>query len=88
MAIQAFLREVDNHDLVYALKGANQEVADVIFANMSSRMAESVRSDLEITYNVKVRDAEEAQQRIVAVIRRLEEAGEIVISKGGDEYIV
>ena len=63
-------------------------MADVIFANMSSRMAESVRSDLEITYNVKVRDAEEAQQRIVAVIRRLEEAGEIVISKGGDEYIV
>ena len=55
---------------------------------MSSRMAESVRSDLEITYNVKVRDAEEAQQRIVGVIRRLEEAGEIVISKGGDEYIV
>ena len=88
MSIQAFLREVDNHDLVYALKAANQEVADVIFANMSSRMAESVRSDLEITYNVKVRDAEEAQQRIVGVIRRLEEAGEIVISKGGDEYIV
>ena len=88
MAIQAFLREVDSHDLVYALKGANKEVADVIFANMSSRMAESVRADLEITYNIKVRDAEEAQQRIVAVIRRLEEEGEIVISKGGKDEIL
>ncbi|MCR4601840.1 MAG: flagellar motor switch protein FliG [Clostridia bacterium] len=88
MAIQTFLRDVDQHDLVYALKAANQDVADVIFANMSSRMAESVKSDLEITYNVKVRDAEEAQQRIVGIIRRLEEEGEIVISKGGgDEYI-
>jgi flagellar motor switch protein FliG len=88
MAIQTFLREVDTHDLVYALKGANKEVADVIFANMSSRMAEAVRSDLEITFNVKVRDAEEAQQRIVAVIRRLEEAGDIVISKGGKDEVL
>ncbi|MGN1350224.1 MAG: flagellar motor switch protein FliG [Anaerovoracaceae bacterium] len=88
MAIQTFLREVDTHDLVYALKGANKDVADVIFANMSTRMAEAVRSDLEITYNVKVRDAEEAQQRIVGVIRRLEEEGEIVISKGGKDEIL
>jgi flagellar motor switch protein FliG len=88
MAIQTFLREVDTHDLVYALKGANKEVADVIFANMSSRMAEAVRSDLEITFNVKVRDAEEAQQRIVAIIRRLEESGDIVISKGGKDEVL
>ncbi len=86
--IQTFLREVDTHDLVYALKGANKDVADVIFANMSSRMAEAVRSDLEITFNVKVKDAEEAQQRIVSVIRRLEEEGEIVISKGGKDEVL
>lgn len=87
-AIQKFLREVDTHDLVYALKSANQEVSDVIYANMSSRMAETVKSDLEITYNVRMRDVEEAQQRIVAVIRRLEEEGELVISKGGKEEII
>lgn len=87
-AIQKFLREVDTHDLVYALKSANQEVSDVIFANMSTRLAETVKSDLEITYNVRVRDVEEAQQRIVAVIRRLEEEGELVISKGGKDEII
>lgn len=88
MSIQKFLREVDSHDLVYALKGANKEVSDVIFANMSTRMAESVRSDLEFTYNVRVRDVEEAQQKIVAVIRRLEEAGELEINKGGKDEII
>lgn len=88
MAIQKFLREVDSHDLVYALKGANKEVSDVIFANMSTRMAESVRSDLEFTYNVRVRDVEEAQQRIVAVIRRLEEEGQLEINKGGKDEII
>ena len=87
-SIQKFLREVDQHDLVFALKGANQEVADVIFANMSSRMAETIQSDLEITFNVRVRDVEEAQQRIVAVIRRLEDEGELVISKGGKDDII
>lgn len=88
MAIQKFLREVDSHDLVYALKGANKEVSDIIFANMSTRMAESVRSDLEFTYNVRVRDVEEAQQRIVAVIRRLEEEGQLEINKGGKDEII
>lgn len=87
-SIQAFLHEVDTHDLVYALKGANKEVSDVIFANMSSRMAETVRSDLEFTYNVRVRDVEEAQQRIVAIIRRLEEEGQLVINKGGKDEII
>ena len=88
MAIQSFLREVDSKDLVVALKGANQEVADVIFQNMSQRMGETVRSDMEYLHNVRMRDVEEAQQRIVAVIRKLEEEGEIIISKGGkDEFI-
>jgi flagellar motor switch protein FliG len=88
MAVQAFLREVDSKDLVVALKGANQEVADIIFQNMSQRMGETVRSDMEYLHNVRMRDVEEAQQRIVAAIRKLEEEGEIVISKGGkDEFI-
>ena len=88
MAIQAFLREVDSKDLVVALKGSNQEVSDMIFQNMSQRMGETVRSDMEYLHNVRMRDVEEAQQRIVAVIRKLEEDGEIIISKGGkDEFI-
>jgi len=88
MAIQAFLREVDSKDLVVALKGSNQEVSEVIFQNMSQRMGETIRSDMEYLHNVRLRDVEEAQQRIVAVIRKLEEDGEIIISKGGkDEFI-
>jgi len=88
MAIQAFLREVDSKDLVVALKGSNAEVSEVIFQNMSQRMGETIRSDMEYLHNVRLRDVEEAQQRIVAVIRKLEEEGEIIISKGGkDEFI-
>lgn len=88
MSIQRFLREVDSKDLVYALKGANQEVADVIFKNMSTRSSESVRSDLEYTHNVRLRDVEDAQQRIVGVIRRLESEGELVIMKGGRDEVI
>ena len=87
-SIQKFLQQVDAHDLVYALKGANKEVTELIFANMSTRMGETIKSDLEYTYNVRVRDVEEAQQRIVAVIRRLEEEGELIIAKGGQDEII
>ncbi len=88
MSIQRFLREVDSKDLVFALKGANTEVANVIFKNMSTRSSESVKSDLEYTHNVRLRDVEEAQQRIVGVIRRLESEGELVIMKGGKDEVI
>ncbi|MCI1931032.1 MAG: flagellar motor switch protein FliG [Clostridia bacterium] len=88
MSIQRFIREIDQKDLVYALKGANEEVANVIFSNMSTRMTEAIKSELEITTNVRVRDVEEAQQRIVGVIRSLEEKGQLVISKGKDDDII
>ncbi|HEX2985408.1 MAG TPA: flagellar motor switch protein FliG [Caproiciproducens sp.] len=88
MSIQRFLREVDSKDLVFALKGAAKEVADVIFKNMSTRSSESVKSDLEYTHNVRLRDVEEAQQRIVGVIRRLESEGELVIMKGGKDEVI
>jgi flagellar motor switch protein FliG len=88
MAIQKFLGEVEQNDLVLAIKGSNKDVADLLYANMSSRKAESVQSDLEITVNVRMRDVEEAQQRIVAIIRRLEEEGELIISKGGKDEII
>ena len=88
MSIQRFLREVDSKDLVFALKGANQEVRDMIFRNMSNRASDTVKSDLEYTHNVRLKDVEEAQQRIVGIIRRLESEGEIVITKGGKDEII
>ena len=88
MSIQRFLREVDSKDLVMSIKGSNKEVADVLFSNMSSKMAETIKSELEYTRNVRLRDVEEAQQRIVSVIRRLEEEGELVIAKSGKDDII
>ena len=87
-SVQRFVRDCDSKDIVFALKGANEEVKSIIFANMSSRMAESIKSDLEITTNVRKKDVEEAQQRIVAIIRRLEEQGELIIMKGGKDDII
>lgn len=86
--IQEFLREVETQDIVYALKGSTQEVSNMIFSNMSSRMAETVKSELEFTYNVRLKDVETAQQKIVAVIRRLEEEGRLMINKGGKDEII
>ena len=87
-SIQRFLRECDQKDIVLALKGSTTEVQNLIFSNVSSRMAENIKSDLEITVNVRLKDVEEAQQRIVNVIRTLEEKGEVVIIKGGKGDII
>ena len=87
-SVQRFVRDCDPRDLVLALKAANTEVANKLFANMSSRMAQSIKDDLEITSNVRMKDVEEAQQRIVGIIRGLEEKGEIIILKGGKDDII
>ena len=87
-SVQRFLRDCDNKDVVMALKAANEDVSNKLFANMSTRMAASIRDDLEITTNVRMKDVEEAQQRIVDVIRKLEDQGEIVILKGGKDDII
>lgn len=87
-AIQRFMRECDMKDIVYSLKNANEEMLRLFFSNMSSRMADTVQSDLEVTVNVRLRDVEEAQQRIVEIIRKLDEEGEIVIGKGGKDEII
>ena len=87
-SIQRFIRDCDMKDIVYALKHATEEMSDLFYRNMSSRMAETIQSDLEITVNVRLRDIEEAQQHIVNTIRRLEEAGELIINKGGKDDIV
>ena len=87
-SVQRFVRDCDPRDLVLSLKGANSEVANKIFANMSTRMAQSIRDDLEVTTNVRIRDVEEAQQRIVGIIRDLEERNELIILKGGKDDII
>ena len=87
-SIQRFIRDCDMKDVVYSLKGAGEEILAAFYSNMSSRMAEQVKSDLEVTVNVKLRDVEEAQSRIVGVIRKLEEEGELVINKGGKDEII
>ena len=87
-SVQRFVRDCDPRDLVLALKSANGDVSNKLFMNMSARMAESIRDDLEITSNVRMKDVEDAQQRIVGIIRDLEEKGEIVILKGGKDDII
>lgn len=87
-SVQRFVRDCDIRDLVLALKAANEEVTAKLFNNMSSRVAQNIRDDLEITTNVRIKDVEEAQQRIVAIIRDLEEQGEIIILKGGKDDII
>lgn len=84
-AIQRFIRDVESKDLAVAIKGSNEEVAAALYANMPQRMKESIQTDIEYLHNVRMRDVEEAQQRIVAIIRRLEDEGELVIAKGGKE---
>ena len=71
-----------------SLKASNEEVANKLFSNMSTRVAQTIRDDLEITSNVRMKDVEEAQQRIVGIIRDLEEKGEIIILKGGKDDII
>ena len=87
-AIQRVLRDVDNSDLAIALKGANEEVQNAIFNNLSKRLAVMIREDMEFMGPVRMKDVEEAQQKIVNTIRRLEDASEIVISRGGGDEII
>lgn len=87
-AVQRVLREVDNKDLALALKVANEDVKSLIFDSVSKRFAEMLEEDMEFMGPVRLRDVEEAQQKIVGIIRRLEESNEIVYSRGGDQVIV
>lgn len=87
-SVQRVLREVESQDLALALKGASSEVSEKIYSNMSARASEMLREDIEFMGPVRLRDVEEAQQRIVNIIRRLEEMGEIVIARGGGDEII
>ena len=87
-SIQRVIRDCENEDLILSLKVSSEEVKDVLFKNMSSRMAESVKDEMEVMGPVRLSDVEEAQTRIVATIRRLEDAGEIIIARGGGDDII
>lgn len=87
-AIQRVLRDVDNNDLSIALKGANEEVQNVIFKNLSKRLSAMIKEDMEFMGPVRMKDVEEAQQKIVGIIRKLEDSAEIVISRGGGDEII
>ena len=87
-AIQRVLRDVDNNDLALAMKGANEQVQNAIFNNLSKRLATMIKEDMEFMGPVRMKDVEEAQQKIVNIIRKLEDSAEIVISRGGGDEII
>ncbi len=87
--IQAVLKEVDNDELAVSLKTASDTLKDKIFSNMSSRAAELIKEDMQYMGPVRLSDVEAAQQRIVDIVRRLEDAGEIIIAgRGGEKDVV
>ncbi len=87
-SIQRILREIGNEDLGLSLKGASEEVANIIYSNMSKRASDMLKEDIKFMGPVRISAVEEAQHRIVGVIRRLDEAGEIVITRGDQDAII
>lgn len=88
VSIQRILREVESSDLSLALKGCSEEVANAIYRNQSKRAAASLKEDMEFLGPVRITDVEKAQQKIVSIIRRLDDANEIIISRGGEDAII
>ena len=88
VSIQRILREVEASDLALALKGCSDEVANCIYRNQSKRAAASLKEDMEFLGPVRITDVEKAQQKIVSIIRRLDDANEIIISRGGEDAII
>ena len=87
-SIQRVLREVDSQELTKALKSVDVEVQDKVFKNMSKRAAAMLKEDMEFMGPVRLKDVEDAQQKIVACIRKLEDSGEIVIARSGEDELV
>ena len=87
-SIQRVLRDVENNELAVALKNANEDVRNAIFSNLSTRLADMIREDMDFMGPVRMKDVEEAQQKIVNVIRKLEDSAEIVIARGGGDEII
>ncbi len=86
--IQRVLKEIDTKDLGLALKGSSDDVKSKFLKNMSKRAAQMLQDDMAFMGPVRIRDVEEAQQKIVNVVRTLEEAGDLVISRGGEDELI
>jgi len=82
------MREVDSQELAKALKSVDSEVQDKIFKNMSKRAASMLKEDMEYMGPVRLKDVEESQQKIVSIIRHLEDTGEIVVARAGEDELV
>ena len=87
-ALQRVLRECDTRDLSLALRVASDQLKERVFANLSSRASTMLQEDMEVAGPARVRQVEEAQQRIVGIVRQLEDAGEIVIQRGTEDVLV
>lgn len=87
-SIQRVIREADNTDLMHALKVCSEDVQELVFKNMSGRMVDNFKEEMQYMGPVRLKEVEEAQTRIVGIIRRLEEAGEIIVSRGGGDDIL
>lgn len=87
-SIQRVIRDAENADLMLAMKVSSEDVKGILFKNMSQRMAETFQEEMEVMGPVRLRDVEEAQTRIVAITRRLEDAGEIIIARGGGDDVI
>ena len=87
-SIQRVLRDIENNDIAVALKGVSEEVQATIFRNISTRLADMIREDMQFMGPIRLKDVEEAQQKIVATIRKLEDSGEIIVARGGGDEII
>jgi len=89
LTIQKVLREIDSSDLMKALRSVDSEVSEKIFRNMSERARDTIKEEMDFMGPVRIRSVEESQSNIVSVIKKMEEAGEIIIARSGeDEFIV
>ena len=86
-SVQLVLREIDSKELATALKGVREDVRDKVLGNMSERAGATLKDEIELLGPTRLKQVEEAQGNIVKAIRRLEEAGQIIVSRGGEEFV-
>ena len=86
-SIQRVLKDIDNNVLALAIKASQKNIQDLLFKNLSNRVAEMIKEEIEIMGPVRVKDVEMAQDTIVMKIRDLEKTGEVVINRGGEDEV-
>jgi flagellar motor switch protein FliG len=86
--MQRVLKEIDTKDLSLALKGSSDDVKNKFLKNMSKRASAMLQDEMAFMGPVRIKDVEEAQQKIVNVVRNLEESGDIVVSRGGEDELI